>query len=370
MTTMVARDGATDAIRLMNGPALVVIDAEAITPLGDRAAAVRAALDGGLSGLDDHPFLVTAAGDPAVVGRSELCDNVVGSEARMDRLSTTSIARFASRQRSRRPCALVVALPADRPGVDQQARERLKQSIAHAVHRQVGPVVAARLIVGAQVAGVEAVCEAATLLSTTPTAAVCIVAVDSLVDREALEALDRGERVLGGGFGKSTRWGLAPSEGAAVVMVSRTDVSGTTSGWTIDAAALTQDPVGAVPGSILTGRGLTRVVRAVCPTNDSSPFQTVMSDQSAEIWRADDWGFTFLRVQDAFSDSTRLVAPADQMGELGAATALVHCALAVTPARRAGHERGPVLICASARSGARGALRLQRMAVVARSTGG
>jgi 3-oxoacyl-[acyl-carrier-protein] synthase I len=47
---------------------------------------------------------------------------------------------------------------------------------------------------------------------------------------------------------------------------------------------------------------------------------TTWCDLNGEPWRADEWGYAYLRTSDRHGEPLRLRHPADALGELGAAT--------------------------------------------------
>jgi 3-oxoacyl-[acyl-carrier-protein] synthase I len=112
--------------------------------------------------------------------------------------------------------------------------------------------------------------------------------------------------------------------------------------------------------TVCLGLGLTEAVRqALAALPKGVKVDRMICDQNGEAYRADEFGFTLVRLSEQVSDGSNFLAPADCWGDVGAASGPLFVALAAAAAER-GYARGPhYLVWASSEGGERGAALVQ-----------
>jgi 3-oxoacyl-[acyl-carrier-protein] synthase-1 len=108
--------------------------------------------------------------------------------------------------------------------------------------------------------------------------------------------------------------------------------------------------------TVCTGEGLSKALRGALEALPSGvKVDQVIGDLNGEPYRADELGFSAVRIAKQLSEPGRVIAPAASWGDVGAASAPLFAGLAVEAARR-GYARGPsTLLFAGSEGGDRGA---------------
>jgi 3-oxoacyl-[acyl-carrier-protein] synthase-1 len=208
--------------------------------------------------------------------------------------------------------------------------------------------------------GLVALDEALGLLERREAPAVLVGAVDSHLDLELVEGLDREGRLRTG----APSDGFVPGEGAAFLLLSPAV------GDTAAPPVVRVDGIGRgrESGHLYSrepyrGEGLTAAFRALF---DGLPRQAaarrvalVYTGFNGESFWAKEWGVARIRFAEHFSESARIEHPADCMGDPGAAMGLVNLAIAATALAR-GVRDGPCLVWASADHEQRAAVLVSR----------
>ena len=112
----------------------------------------------------------------------------------------------------------------------------------------------------------------------------------------------------------------------------------------------------------LLGEGLSDVVRRVTDGlhGPADRVDDIYCDINGERHRADEWGFTAMRLSTAFRDATVYRTAVGSWGDVGAASGALGCVLA-TQAWSRGYARGPrALVWGSSTTGLRGATVLEQ----------
>lgn len=229
----------------------------------------------------------------------------------------------------------LVVPPATRAGVPANLAEQLFAAVKN------GPFSfnAAHVTEGGHAAPVVALHQAGKSLNTTQAAgsqSAIVLAVDSWLHPDALTWLE-GEDLLhnaGKLYGGQTRcnpYGCVPGEAAAAVMVSHSGVA-----WCqIKGAGAALEPVLRTATSPCTGQGWTQAAKQALETLPNEQKIThVVSDLNGEPYRADQFGFTALRISGRLVDDWQRYTPALVSGDVGTATALVHVALSANLLRQ------------------------------------
>ena len=189
-----------------------------------------------------------------------------------------------------------------------------------------------------------------------------VAGVDSYLAPEALEWLEANEQLHGAGP-LNNAWGFIPGEGAGAALLIRTDAL----------ERLGLEPLARVLGvglgfeqnrikteTVCIGEGLTTAFRgALAGLPPGAQVTDVFCDMNGEPYRADEFGFAYLRTRDAFVSASDFVASADCWGDVSAATMPLNMALATISAQKAYANGRYAFLWCSSESGERGAALLE-----------
>ena len=191
-----------------------------------------------------------------------------------------------------------------------------------------------------------------------------VLAIDSAWPADTLAWLE-AQRLLHGahqayrGRPRANPYGRIPGEGAAALLLAP---QGLAPGWSSLAGLgrakerLTFDSDGPCIGA-----GLTAAVRAALPCGQrdiAKPIMTVIHDANGEPYRADEFGFTALRLAEHLADGWQRLAPALASGDLMSASMATHLAIAAWRMRINPEARVPTLVLASSDDAERAAVLL------------
>jgi 3-oxoacyl-[acyl-carrier-protein] synthase-1 len=337
-----------------------LISVGARTALGFAAAASAAAARAGISGMREHPLLVTRTGKPVVGAFDwglplELCGEDRLLELARSALREACLPLHAADPKRLR-VSLHLALPEFRPGFGSQEARRIVAGLAHTEDLPVR-VFDLHHISQGHASGLAAL-ESALLELHRGTSNACFVGgVDSYFDQVTIGWLDEERRIAS----PETRSGFVPGEGGGFLLLADTDVLVEFGLHPVAHVLTAAHAMETAPMSKRLGEGLTEALRAALDvTFPSSPLvDEVICDLNGEAHRNEEWGFGCLRLGDRFVDPTGYRCPADCWGDVGAASAPLFAMLACEAASR-GYAAGPrTMIWASSNGGLRGAAILE-----------
>ena len=225
--------------------------------------------------------------------------------------------------------------PTSRPGVPANLAEQLFAAVRN------GPFLfnTAHLTEGGHAAPVVALHQAGKSLGTKHAAgskSAIVLAVDSWLHPDALTWLEGEDLLHNAGrpyHGQTHRnpYGCVPGEAAAAVMLSHSGMA-----WCqIKGAGAAAEPVLRTDPRPCTGLGWTQAAKQALETLPNEQKIThVVSDLNGEPYRADQFGFTALRIADRLVDDWQPYTPALVSGDVGSATALVQVALSANLLRQ------------------------------------
>ena len=156
-------------------------------------------------------------------------------------------------------------------------------------------------------------------------------------------------------------WGFIPGDGAGAVLLM---------GETIEDVGL--EPLARVlsvgigfeqnrikTDTVCIGEGLTTAFREGLAALPPALNHDLYCDMNGEPYRADEFGFACVRTKEAFVSASDFVAPAENWGDVSAASAPLQAALSGIAAQKA-YANGPfAFLWASSESGERGTSLLQ-----------
>ena len=343
---------------------VAIVALGASTPVGRCAASSAAAVRAGISVFQAHPAMIDTAGEPMTVACADWIDLQQPFEQRLQALLLPAVAEVleavAMPMQRRLPielarCALALAMPAARPGLEAGLAQRLLESLCG--HCE-DTFQAAACFEAGHAAGLLGLRAAASKLARGELDACVLAGVDSYLHPLTLEWLESCDQLHGAGV-QNNAWGFVPGEAAGALLLT---------GWH-KAQALGLPILAVVLGTgqaveanriktrtVCIGKGLTQAVQdtlAALPAGGR--VSDIYCDMNGEPYRADEYGFTCTRSAHCFVSASDFVAPADCWGDVGAAGGVLHAVLA-TVAGRKGYAKGPLsLLWASSEGGERAA---------------
>lgn len=185
------------------------------------------------------------------------------------------------------------------------------------------------VIHGGHAAPIEALRQAKESLTANPQEVGVVLAIDCWLHSDALQWLE-GERLLQNAHstyaGKlvPNAYGRIPSEGAAAVMVTHDG-----KGWCrVEGLGVSEESILRNDSRPCVGLGLSQAATQVLGASFSDrKVDHVVVDLNGEPYRADQFGFTALRLSSRLVDGWTRSAPALVTGDLGTATSLMHTGL-------------------------------------------
>ncbi|NHZ38966.1 beta-ketoacyl synthase [Massilia aquatica] len=165
-----------------------------------------------------------------------------------------------------------------------------------------------------------------------------VLAVDSWLHPDALHWLEKEDLLHNAGrVYKGARspnpYGRVPGEAAAAVMLRLTGPA-----WCkIQGVGAVDEPVLRTDSRPCIGLGWTKAANdAIATLSKAQKITHIFSDLNGEPYRADQFGFTILRISDRLESNWERHTPALVTGDVGSATALVHVALSANMLRQLG----------------------------------
>jgi 3-oxoacyl-[acyl-carrier-protein] synthase-1 len=223
------------------------------------------------------------------------------------------------------PLPVLLALPAPRPGFDDEAGIRLARAIIQALPISVDKRSCSMVLEG-HAGGVKLLLEAERLLTPGVAPAVLVGGVESYRDLAALRFIEQTGRLRT----EDDPLGWIPGEGASFLLLTtrmRAERLGVSPVMTLDAAVTAIEPMPWYSGQPTIGAGLTEALRAAL--EDPGVRVEVYCDLNGEPWRADEWGYAYLRTAVHYVEPLAITHPADCWGDVGAASGPMLIAVAV-----------------------------------------
>jgi 3-oxoacyl-[acyl-carrier-protein] synthase-1 len=339
---------------------LQILGLGASTPIGRTAWASAAAARAGVCGFAEHPYMVDTSGEPMRVAPAPWIDIGTGGAARLAALLQPAIEEAlvpATLQGggSRARIGLALALPPPRPGrpgalvedLLAKLREQIGDRFARVAHFEVGHAAGHLAIAAAEAGCARGAFDA------------CVVAgADSYLAPQTLEWVEACDQLHGGGR-LNNAWGFIPGEAAGAVLFGSTSLTqrwGLTPLGELVSVGIGMEAKLIKSEEVCIGEGLTQAFRtALLALAPGEQVHNVFCDLNGEPYRADEFGFATLRTGEHFRSPSDFVAPADCWGDVGAAGAPLHVALAVI-AHGKRYAKGPLSMAwGSSESGERGA---------------
>jgi 3-oxoacyl-[acyl-carrier-protein] synthase-1 len=341
-----------------------IVAVGARTPVGLTAEGSAAAVRAGISRLGLHPELIDGAGKPLRCARDGALDPGLLGVKRLVELANSVLDEVAKKAFAQGgpfgAVRLFLALPDARPGFAAPQAEEVATSLRSKPLAGVTRV-DVELVPGGHAGALRAL-EIAVARIAQRQDEICMVAgVDGYLDADTLEWLERDHRVDREGV----RGGFSPGEAAGMlVLMSRTARARLRlpSLGRVRVAITGREPRSLDSDTGLLGEGMIDLVgRAAAGLHlPDERIDDLYCDINGERHRTDEWGFTVLRHHAALRDVSTYVTGAGAWGDVGAASGVLSCVLAVRAWERK-YASGPrAMIWASSPSGLRGVAVLER----------
>jgi 3-oxoacyl-[acyl-carrier-protein] synthase I len=347
----------------MTRNALQVLGLGASTPVGRNVWASAAAVRAGVCGFGEHPFMIDTAGEPMRIAHAPWLGFELEGAQRLAALVMPAIQEALLLVPADTPLRLGLALglPPVRPGQPEGLADELMAWIHDGIGDRFTRV--ARFEAG-HAAGHLAI-EAAQAGCARGAFDMClVVGVDSYLAPETLEWIEACDQLHGGGP-LNNAWGFIPGEAAGAVLMGLPDAAQRTG--IAPLGELVSVGVGMESRLIKTedvciGEGLTQAFRAALQElPPGEQVHDVYCDLNGEPYRADEFGFAALRTGGRFRAASDFVSPADCWGDVGAAGAMLHLALALIACRKRYAKGDLAMVWGSSESGQRGAALVRGM---------
>lgn len=342
----------------MTMPRMQIIGLGASTPVGRNIWASAAAARAGICGFSEHPFMIDTAGEPMRVARAPWLD-AEGIERYCELLFPAIDEALApiQGQLKRGPfkIGIAIGLPPSRPG---QHPDLAKGILSAIEQKYAGVFTQARSFDAGHAAGHLALDTAVKSCAVHSIDACVVACVDSYLSPETLEWIEACDQLHGGGP-LNNAWGFIPGEASGALLIATEAFVhriGVEAYGDIVSVGIGRETKLIKTDAVCIGEGLTQAFRSSLQAlSPGEQIHNVFCDLNGETYRADEYGFTALRTKERFRAATDFIAPADCWGNIGAAGAPLHIALAVICHRKR-YGKGPLsMVWASSESGERGA---------------
>ena len=331
---------------------IVVTGVGLTTPVGRDSVSATAAIRAGISRFNTIPAFVTPSGALAAGGAAYgLTDGKRGT----DRLLVLAIpalqeALHASQEfyhalDLKKSCLLLCV------GSSKNFRGEDTTALLESVPTP--GVGAVDILPGGHAVGIHALQKAVSLLAETETASCIVGGVDCLLDYPTLAALDKAARLKT----DQRSAGFIPGEAAAFLVLereSRARRRGAPVIAQIVAPCLTQELAHISSGAPVFGHGLAQAISQALALGQV-PIGGMICDLNGEYYRSKEWTLALPKIQPEVPP-IELWHPVENIGDIGAASAIVFAVVAVISAKSSYFCGSNVLIWTSSDDGTRGSV--------------
>lgn len=302
---------------------ICIVGVGACTSVGLNAPATAAAVRAGISGFQEHPFMINQEGDPYMLAMVPSVDASLGGAERYIAISTSAIHEalepLKQLDQKKHKLRVMIALPENRPGLPDDLGEKITGHVMTLSNEDYAFQDIKTANKG-HTGGLMALESASRLLAAGENEFCLVGGVDSYIDPDTLDWIEENEQL----HIPSNAWGFIPGEAAGFCLVCS---DRTAHKYRLPVKArLVAISTGFENNKIKTeticiGEGLTQAVRGVvAQLPENVKIDYTICDQNGEAYRADEFGFMLCRLSDYFIDPSDYMAPADCWGDVGAAS--------------------------------------------------
>lgn len=301
------------------------------TPLGMDAPSSCAAVRASITKFEEHPYIVDKTGESLALAQDGFLSPDVPCVERITQMAKSALTEVCDQlaaQNNKIPLLPVyLGLPEIRPGWQANNAQAVCQSLAQDEYSiEISKI---KPVSKGHAAGLYALSNACAELQS-KNIDICIIAgVDSYIEFSTLEWLDTNKQLAT----PYHRGAFFPGEAAgafAIASESTLKRLGLQSLATIQCTKFTNEEP-ADSDTVSTAEGLTECIRTtIAPLEKTKDLVAgVICDINGERSRAEEWGFTILRLAQAFRDPTDYDVPASCWGDVGAASGPLFVILAI-----------------------------------------
>jgi 3-oxoacyl-[acyl-carrier-protein] synthase-1 len=309
----------------------------------------------GVSGFQQHPFLIDTAGKPPVVAIAPYLSVDLCGAPRLAELAGPAAAQAMQVLDRGTRVHLFIGLPPERPGRPSDLTG-VAQRVADEAERGGCLIAGVTTNECGHAAGMIAIHEAWQAIRSEKAEFALAGGVESYLEPETLEWLESNDQVHSAGP-HNNPYGFVPGEAGAFVLLTAADTArrrslGAAIGLPVISSARETKLI--KTEAICTGEGLTSLFRQLTAgIEDGARANGLFCDLNGEPYRSDEFGFATIRAGTLFVDASAFTAPADCCGDVGAASGPLYLVL-VDAAARKRYLPGPIVAAyASAESGER-----------------
>lgn len=308
--------------RTMEQDSICILSLGAQTAIGLNATSTAAAVRAGISGFNEHPFMINQQGEPYTLAMVPSIDPYTSYRQRMILMVEQAVKETIAGleyQRVHQAIPAIIGLPEVRPGLPQDLAFLIEESVRELNNAQIS-INSVHTLLNGHSAGLLALERGRQILSV-GNAEFCLVGgLDSYIEPETLEWIEDNDQL----HQPANAWGFIPGEAAGFCLIC---LKNTAKRYNLMvraelvsiATAIEQNRIKAE--TICLGQGLTRAVKDVTKyLPQDSKVNYMICDQNGEAYRADEFGFMLTRLSDLFEDPSDYLAPADCWGDVGAAS--------------------------------------------------
>ncbi|WP_054312731.1 beta-ketoacyl synthase N-terminal-like domain-containing protein [Mesorhizobium sp. 1M-11] len=338
---------------------IVVVGVGARTPLGFDAASSAAAVRAGISGIQDHPYMVDRFGERMKVTRDIGVDeDLTGPERAVEIAVSPALDALRPLQAAVRSAAvsLILSTGESRPGQPEgfavQVNAKLRKQLSQHVLFEGGGSVA-----GGHAGGLLAIHHACKTLRDGKATFCLAGGVDTYLEPETLEWLDENEQL----HSEGNIYGFCPGEAAGFCLLTKLNTArsyGLQPLLEIVGTSTASEENRIKTETVVLGEGLGAAFRFLFEDAPINPVGRIICDMNGERYRGNEYGFAVIRNPGRFKDAADFETPADCWGDVGAASGPLFVCL-VTEAEARNYQNAPLsLIWASSENGSRAAVLL------------
>lgn len=310
----------------------VIVSCGARTPVGTTAPMTLAAWRINLSRLTAHRHYIDSQENPLVLGTTESIPELTPDEDRISLLAIPAIQESLEMLENNSTFSgsihLIVGIPSDIEwGGDFPLAPLHDAILKHCAKYAFNTTI--QFVPKGHASFYLGVAEARKKLDKTPTDLFLIGGVDSYHNKTRLQKLIQSGRLKC----QDESFGMIPGEGAAFCLVGEESAVRSLQlpiMAKITAVSTGLEPRSAEKGDILTGEGLTAVWRDVLSLlTPEVQIDQIFCDLNGERERAQEYGFTAVRLKKYFRSISDFNTLTDACGDMGAASGAISCISAI-----------------------------------------
>ncbi len=333
-----------------------IVNCGSQSPIGTWTSMSAANVRAGLARISAYPHYEDTQWSQVSVAMAEYLDPAIPNLSRFLKLGLEALKETLSplKQRENRvdTIPLLIGLPEKREGLSVELESKLVKELG-AITNDYGTVFRIEFFRGGHAAGMEALRGAIRKLENGETEFCIAGGIESYLDELSLNWLEQQGLLKC----SDNKWGMTPGEAAGFCLLTLPQTAqkqGLHSYGELLGVSVAEEETG--NGDVCLGRGLTQAIKEVVSTlPKDETIQQVYCDLNGQRHRADEYGYAFQKVHRYLDDPKGVIAPANQWGDLGAASVPLLIGL-ITESGRKGYAKGPNnLVFAMSPGGKRGA---------------